>query len=133
VPERDLAFWACLRSHFLLGMAAQLPEGTVQFGKQLVGYIDGEGSDKVVLRFADGSTAESDVGSFRVALVVRCMVLFLTCYASDRLRRNPLGHAQASPGRRPSGLKPRLHPQDGLPCSRSISRRNRRSRPRQGP
>lgn len=61
VPEGDLAFWACLRSHFLLGMAAQLPKGTMQFGKQLVEYVDAEGSDKVVLRFEDGTTAESDV------------------------------------------------------------------------
>jgi salicylate hydroxylase len=64
VPEHNLAYWACLRSHFLLAMVAQLPEGAVQFGKQLVDYKDrGEGG-KVVLRFADGSTAEADVGSF---------------------------------------------------------------------
>lgn len=61
VPERDLAFWACLRSHFLLGMAAQLPEGTVQFGKQLVEYVDDKRSGKVVLRFDDGATAQHDV------------------------------------------------------------------------
>ncbi|KAK3304865.1 uncharacterized protein B0T15DRAFT_437576 [Chaetomium strumarium] len=61
VPEGDLAFWACLRSHLLLGMAAQLPEGTVQFGKQLVNYVDVQGSDRVALAFADGSTAEADV------------------------------------------------------------------------
>ncbi|EAQ86391.1 hypothetical protein CHGG_07644 [Chaetomium globosum CBS 148.51] len=61
VPERDLAFWSCLRSHFLLEMVALLPEGVTQFGKRLVEYIDEEKSDKVVLRFADGSRAEADV------------------------------------------------------------------------
>lgn len=71
VPERDLAFWACLRSHFLQGMVEQLPEGTVKFRRQLVDYMDEEESGKVVFRFADGSTAESDVGSFRVVLLVR--------------------------------------------------------------
>jgi salicylate hydroxylase len=64
VPEHDLAFWGCVRSQFLLGMVPLLPEGTIRFGKQLVGYADREGSEKVVLRFADGSTAESDVGPF---------------------------------------------------------------------
>ncbi|KAK3681622.1 hypothetical protein B0T22DRAFT_502185 [Podospora appendiculata] len=60
VPERDLAFWACLRSHFLLGMAALLPDGAVEFGKELVGFTDGPG-EGVVLRFADGTTAAADV------------------------------------------------------------------------
>lgn len=61
VPERDLAFWACLRSHLLLAMAELLPEGTAQFGKRLVGYTDVEGTGKVTLQFGDGSTAEHDI------------------------------------------------------------------------
>ncbi|KAF7554236.1 hypothetical protein G7Z17_g3054 [Cylindrodendrum hubeiense] len=61
VPEGDLAYWACLRSHFLNGMVGLLPEGTVQFGKQVVNYTEGGGSDKVVLHFADGTTAGADV------------------------------------------------------------------------
>jgi salicylate hydroxylase len=79
VPERDLAFWACLRSHFLGGMADQLPEGTVQFGKQLVSYTDGDGSDKVVLRFADGRTAEADVGSFFVSHSMYSIISNMLC------------------------------------------------------
>jgi hypothetical protein len=37
----------------------------VQFGKRLTGYIDDweEGSDKVLLSFADRTTAKADVGS----------------------------------------------------------------------
>lgn len=61
MPDKDLAFWGCLRSHLLLGMTAQLPEGAVQFGKHLVEYEDDEHSDRVVLRFADGSTASADM------------------------------------------------------------------------
>ncbi|OIW25916.1 FAD/NAD(P)-binding domain-containing protein [Coniochaeta ligniaria NRRL 30616] len=65
VPEKHLAFWACLRTRFLLELAALIPQagGVVQFGKQLVGYVDGleEGNDKVVLSFADGTSAEADV------------------------------------------------------------------------
>lgn len=67
MPEKNLAYWACLRTRFLLELVAQIPyDGDVaQFGKQLVGYVDGleEGNDKVVLGFADGTTAEADVGS----------------------------------------------------------------------
>lgn len=62
VPERHLAFMACLRSHLLDGMTEKLPEGTVQFGKQLIDYTDDDASNKVALRFDDGSTAEADVG-----------------------------------------------------------------------
>jgi salicylate hydroxylase len=65
VPERDLAFWTCVRSRFLLEMAAELPEGTTEFGKTLVDYEDREESNKVLLRFADCSTATADVGSSR--------------------------------------------------------------------
>lgn len=66
-PEKDLAFWGTLRTPFLHQLAAALPkEGdVVQFGKRLTGYVDDweEGSDKVLLDFADGTTAEADVGS----------------------------------------------------------------------
>ena len=61
MPEKDLAFWGCLRSHLLFGTTAQLPEGVVSFGKRLVGLDDNEESDRVVLRFADGSTADAHV------------------------------------------------------------------------
>ncbi|GES64796.1 FAD-dependent monooxygenase afoD [Aspergillus terreus] len=61
ILEKHMAYWACIRGHFLLDMAAQLPDGVVQFGKRLVDYNDDEANEKVVLRFADGSTAESDV------------------------------------------------------------------------
>ncbi|KAJ6119136.1 hypothetical protein N7523_003416 [Penicillium sp. IBT 18751x] len=63
VPEKNLAYWACLRTRFLLELAAQLPEGVVHFGRQLVDYTDEleEGNDKVVLRFADETTAEADL------------------------------------------------------------------------
>lgn len=63
VPQGDLDFWACLRSHFLAGMIEQIPDGIVHLGKELVEYTDGDGSEKVILRFVDGSTAEADVGT----------------------------------------------------------------------
>ncbi|KAJ5452006.1 hypothetical protein N7445_000189 [Penicillium cf. griseofulvum] len=59
MPGNKLAFWGCVRSHFLLGMAALLPDGAAKFGKQLVSYNDNDANDKVVLHFADGSTAEA--------------------------------------------------------------------------
>jgi salicylate hydroxylase len=59
MPGNKLAFWGCVRSHFLLGMVALLPDGVVKFGKQLVSYDENDANDKVVLHFADGSTAEA--------------------------------------------------------------------------
>ena len=60
-PNNKLLFWGCVRSQFLHGMAALLPEGAVIFGKQLATYEDEEESGKVRLHFDDGSTAEADV------------------------------------------------------------------------
>jgi salicylate hydroxylase len=60
-PTNNLSFWGCVRSQFLQGMAAMLPEGSAKFGKRLLKYNDDEESGKVVLHFDDGSTAEADV------------------------------------------------------------------------
>ncbi|TVY81970.1 FAD-dependent monooxygenase afoD [Lachnellula suecica] len=60
----SLDFVACLRAHFLQVLAKQLPEsgGVVEFNKQLVSFTDKlEEGGKVVLSFADGTTAEADV------------------------------------------------------------------------
>ncbi|EFX05104.1 FAD dependent oxidoreductase superfamily [Grosmannia clavigera kw1407] len=59
-PANNLSFWGCVRSHFLLGMAALLPEGTVKFRKQLATY-DENPNGKVTLHFDDGTTAEADI------------------------------------------------------------------------
>ncbi|KAL4905449.1 hypothetical protein BDW74DRAFT_185016 [Aspergillus multicolor] len=59
LPANKLAFWGCVRSHFLLGMAELLPEGVVQFGKQLASYEDNKDGSKVTLVFADGTRAEA--------------------------------------------------------------------------
>ena len=61
-PTNNLSFWGCVRSQFLQGMAAMLPTGTAQFGKQLVSYDDDDDeSGKVILHFDDGTTAQADV------------------------------------------------------------------------
>lgn len=59
MPGNKLAFWGCVRSHFLLEMAALLPDGVARFGKRLISYDDDNENDKVVLHFGDGSTAEA--------------------------------------------------------------------------
>ncbi|KAI0377219.1 putative salicylate hydroxylase [Hypomontagnella monticulosa] len=59
MPGNKLAFWGCVRSQFLLGMASLLPDGVVKFGKQLVSYDDDNKEEKVRLHFDDGTTAEA--------------------------------------------------------------------------
>nr|WDW19278.1 FAD-dependent monooxygenase [Penicillium meliponae] len=67
LPEKNMAYWACLRTRFLLELAGEISKSgdreVVQFGKQLIDYKDGveEGNGKVVLSFADGSQAEADL------------------------------------------------------------------------
>ncbi|KAJ5733692.1 hypothetical protein N7493_002478 [Penicillium malachiteum] len=76
--EKNMAYWACLRGHFLLDMAAQLPDDVLKFDKRLVGYDDNEANAKVILRFADASTAHADIGSCPVESVAytnRCNII----------------------------------------------------------
>ena len=61
MPEEKLAFWGAVRSHLLLAMATQLPEGVVVFEKRLVSYRDELESNGVVLHFADGGAANAHV------------------------------------------------------------------------
>lgn len=61
IPQENLLYRACVRSHLLFRMTALLPEGVTVFGKQLVDYEDNDENDKVILNFADGSTAKADV------------------------------------------------------------------------
>ncbi|KAJ5730544.1 uncharacterized protein N7483_005052 [Penicillium malachiteum] len=78
ILEKNMAYWACLRGHFLLDMAAQLPDDVMKFDKRLVDYDDNEANAKVILRFADGSTAHSDLGLSpvqRMAYADRCTLI----------------------------------------------------------
>lgn len=61
IPDKHMAFWGAVRSHLLLAMAGLLPNGVINFGKQLVEYEDVSDSDRVVLHFSDGSVAEAHV------------------------------------------------------------------------
>lgn len=58
LPIADLKYWGCLRAHLLDDLAKVLPEGIVQFNKQLVDYR--EDDENVTLYFSDGTTAKTD-------------------------------------------------------------------------
>ncbi|KAL4997567.1 hypothetical protein BDV10DRAFT_169515 [Aspergillus recurvatus] len=60
VSARELSYCGCLRSHLLREMSSKLPEGVIQFKKELDSYIDDPDDGKVVLQFTDGTTAEAD-------------------------------------------------------------------------
>lgn len=55
-------FDGCHRAHFLDELVRFLPTGVVEFRKCLDTYIDRGEHEKVLLKFADGTTAEADVG-----------------------------------------------------------------------
>lgn len=75
--DNRLSFWGCVRSQFLLGMAALLPDGAVKFGKQLVSVDDDGANEKAVLHFADGSAAEAHavLGCDGIHSVTRRLIL----------------------------------------------------------
>lgn len=53
-------FDGCHRAHFLEELVKLVPEGVVEFKKRLDTYEDSAGSDKVTLKFCDGTTAQAD-------------------------------------------------------------------------
>jgi salicylate hydroxylase len=64
MSARELDYWGCLRQALLQELAAEVPAGVVQFSKQLADCVDEPGADRVLLRFADGTTAKVDAGLF---------------------------------------------------------------------
>ncbi|KAL1881214.1 hypothetical protein Daus18300_001065 [Diaporthe australafricana] len=61
LSTRDMAYWGCLRSHFLDELAKEMPEGIVQFKKTLQDLVDDEDGNGVTLYFTDGSEAKHEV------------------------------------------------------------------------
>jgi salicylate hydroxylase len=60
--NHQLAFWGCLRKHFLDDLASSLPANIARFNKELKHYTDPSPSPgPITLSFADGSTAVADV------------------------------------------------------------------------
>ena len=64
-----LSYVTCLRNMFLRKLVTVLPEGAMRFGKQLEACEDALNSEKVRLRFSDGTVAEADAGSCLSLLV----------------------------------------------------------------
>jgi salicylate hydroxylase len=51
------------RGHLMNEIVKLMPEGHVIFGKRLLSYEDTGENSKVLLKFADGTTAEADAGN----------------------------------------------------------------------
>lgn len=54
-------FQGCHRAHLLDELVKSIPEGRVEFRKRLVRYVDRGTSQKLLLEFQDGTTAEADM------------------------------------------------------------------------
>ncbi|KAI1100348.1 FAD/NAD(P)-binding domain-containing protein [Jackrogersella minutella] len=63
LPNAKMAWWSCLRSHFLDDLSKALPPNIVHFGKELIDYEDSglDASSSVTLHFADDTTAACDI------------------------------------------------------------------------
>ncbi|KAH0037081.1 FAD/NAD(P)-binding domain-containing protein, partial [Aureobasidium melanogenum] len=59
---RDTSADGCHRAHFLDEMIKLVPEGNAHFNKHLDEIIDNGTSGPITLKFADGTTAEADIG-----------------------------------------------------------------------
>jgi hypothetical protein len=64
----ERGFEGCARADFLDEVVKGLPAHMVEFGKKLVRIVDEDGTDGVVLEFADGTTTCVDVGKFKFSL-----------------------------------------------------------------
>jgi len=63
----ERGYEGCRRSDFLEKLAALIPEDTVKFEKTVVSVVEPDGDGPLVLRFEDGTTAETDVGKFGIS------------------------------------------------------------------
>ncbi|XDG03857.1 hypothetical protein ABKA04_003472 [Annulohypoxylon sp. FPYF3050] len=63
LPNAKMAWWSCLRSHFLDDLARVLPSNAIRFGKELVSYKESDSNSfpPVTLHFADSTTATCDI------------------------------------------------------------------------
>jgi salicylate hydroxylase len=52
------------RGHLMQELTKLLPDDRVKFGKRLLSYEERGDGSKVLLKFADDSTAEADAGEF---------------------------------------------------------------------
>jgi salicylate hydroxylase len=60
----ERGFEGCARADFLDEVSKDLPANMTKFGKKLERIIDEDGTDGVVLEFADGTRTCADVGEF---------------------------------------------------------------------
>ena len=58
----ERGFEGCQRADFLDELVKGLPDGTVRFSKNLAQIMDEDAEDKIKLVFADGTSADADVG-----------------------------------------------------------------------
>jgi salicylate hydroxylase len=62
IPAEKPDYRGCLRAAFLESLGRELPEGMVQFSKELETYEDEVDGEKVILRFTDGTVSRVDAG-----------------------------------------------------------------------
>lgn len=77
-PNHQLAFWGCLRAHFLEDLSRALPPTVIHFNKELVSYSEPPSSaGSIILYFADGTTATADalIGCDGLRSCVRAQLL----------------------------------------------------------
>lgn len=107
-------YWCCLRSVLLRELVAMLPEGSTVFNKELDSYVDDPKSPKVVLRFKDGTSVETDACKF--SAYARDQVLTVQqCSAVMAFIRGPVNSFWERTTRRRSPTSPTRS--DTAPCS----------------
>jgi salicylate hydroxylase len=102
LPAGRLGYQGCSRSAFLDALGHGLPDGVIQFGKQLETYEDGKDGGKVTLHFTDGTVAMVDAGILlhpQEKAMRKFIVLTRAAASSNWLRWDQITYA-ATPARR---------------------------------
>jgi salicylate hydroxylase len=60
----ERGFEGCARADFLDELVKLIPAETIRFKKRLAEIVDVEGSERVQLKFSDGSNVDTDVGMY---------------------------------------------------------------------
>lgn len=114
----ERGFEGCHRADFLDELVKMMPEGGVEFSKNLHSIDDRGDGEKLRLNFRDGSSEEADAGiegpdSFP-SQKCQSRLTFQTL-PSHRLRWHQISRPPARPRRRQTSILPQIHAQIRLP------------------
>lgn len=75
----ERGFEGCHRAEFLKSLVERLPEGCITYGANLDTVVDEGDNERILLKFQDGTTAETDLGTYSPYSCFHNIYIILIC------------------------------------------------------